>query len=257
MEIPLISIQYIEGVDTFIFPLELLLSIPRDIARKSIILLSNPNNPTGCFIGIKYVEEIVRTFRESIILIDEAFIDLSERFQESSLHLVKEYDNIVVIRSLTKSFSVPGLRIGFMCISNRFSKIFDLYRQPWNVNALANHLFIELLSKFKDDVKKFLEISRQYISNERSRVTSHLRKLGFIVYNSHAPYILVRSRKFSAQEINDMLLRYGVYVRDASSYTPLTKYFFRVAIKSVNDNNYFIEIMNRIFGGENEFNKRY
>ncbi|ADM27174.1 aminotransferase class I and II [Ignisphaera aggregans DSM 17230] len=257
LEIPLISIQYIENPDTFIFPLELLLSIPRDIARKSIILLSNPNNPTGCFISIKHIEEIVKTFRESLILIDEAFIDLSEKFQENTLHLVEEYDNIVVIRSLTKSFSVPGLRIGFMYVCDRFSNIFDLYRQPWNVNALANYLFIELFSRFGDDTRRFLEISRQYISSERSRIIQHLRRLGFTVYNSYAPYILVRSHRYSAEEINNMLLRYGIYVRDTSSYTPLTKYFFRVAIRGKHDNDYFIEIMNRVFGEEGEAVKRY
>jgi len=248
----LTSIHYIENMDAFIFPLEPLLSISSNIARKSVILLSNPNNPTGSFIEVKYVREIAESFRESLIFVDEAFMDLSEKFRENTLHLVEEYDNIVVVRSLTKSFSVPGLRMGFMHVCGKLSRILDLYRQPWNVNSIANHVFIELLSRFRDDMKEFLETSRKYIVLERSRVTSHLKDMRFVVYRSYAPYLLVRSRRFTAEEINNMLLKYSIHVRDASSYTPLTKYFFRVAIRSKHDNDRFIEVMRKLFGDHNE-----
>ncbi len=254
--IQLISIPYVEGAKEFTFPINDILTLSKDVVRNSMIFLSNPNNPTGYVVEVKYLREIAETFDESLVVVDEAFIDLSEKFQESCLNLVEELDNVVVIRSLTKTFSVPGLRIGFMYSSKMYSKLFDLYRQPWNVNIIADRLFTNLLSKFKDDMKKFLEMSRQYISIEKSRLTTFLRSLGFTVYDSYAPYILVKSSKVSATDLNEMLMKYGMYVRDASSFTPLTKYFFRVGVRSRDDNNRFIEVMNKLFGVDNELRKK-
>jgi len=253
--IPLRSIHYIENADIFEFPLESLFSLPNEVAKGSLILLSNPNNPTGSFVELKRLEEIARTFKESFILIDEAFIELSEMFLESSIHLVEEYGNVIVTRSLTKSFSVPGLRIGFMYSSYELSRAFDLYRQPWNVNSLTNHLFVKLLDKFEGEMKRFLETSRRFIHNEKVRVTSRLRKLKLLVYRSYAPFLLVKSIRIPASKIIDELMKYNIYVRDASSYVPLTKHFFRIAIKKEEENDYLVNVLSKMLGGTDEHNK--
>lgn len=250
--VPLVSVHYLENLDTFEFPLESLLTVSSNMVRDSVILLSNPNNPTGCFTELKHLEEVARTFKRSLLLVDEAFIDLSERSQENSLSLVEGYDNVIIVRSLTKSFSVPGLRIGFMYANYGLSRAFNLYRQPWNVNSLANYLFVKLLSEFRDEVRIFLESSRLFISSEKGKIASRLKKLGFYVYRSYAPFILVRSHSLSAEEINSKLMKYNIYVRDASSYTPLTKYFFRIAIKKEEENEYFINVMSKILGEGDE-----
>ncbi len=255
LKIPLISIPYIERGNEFVFPMDIISSTPRDIAKNSVIILSNPNNPTGCTVEARRIREVAEMFRDSLIVVDEAFIDLSEKFYESCLHLVEEYSNIVVVRSLTKTFSVPGLRIGFMYSS--YSELFDLYRQPWNINMIADYIFTNVLRESGEDLKRFLEDSRRYISAERNRVAHSLRKLGFTVYNSHAPYILVRSYRYSAMEINNALMRYGICVRDASSYSPLTKYFFRIGIRNSDDNNHLIGVMDKLFGVDSELRKGY
>ena len=109
------------------------------IPKNGCIFLCNPNNPTGELLSKKELLSIVIEAKKlkTIVFIDECFIELVPKSNESILSYVKKYDNIFILRSLTKSFGLPGLRIGYACGSKEIIKILQKIKIPWSVNSLA------------------------------------------------------------------------------------------------------------------------
>ena len=109
------------------------------IPKNGCIFLCNPNNPTGELLSKKELLSIVIAAKKikTIVFIDECFIELVPKSNESILSYVKKYDNIFILRSLTKSFGLPGLRIGYACGSKEIIKILQKIKIPWSVNSLA------------------------------------------------------------------------------------------------------------------------
>ncbi len=196
-----------------------------------MLYLSNPNNPTGCLVNKGQMEEIVDNLPpNSFIILDEAFMDFarnSESFLNSGIN------NILVIRSLTKILAIPGLRIGFLHTNNdKILSLVDKIRQPWNVNIVAAEALSRLDKKILYD---YIEKSIKLIETERMFLISELRRIGLEVYNSQAPFLLLR-HPIEHPDMMEKLISYGVYVRDASSFAYLTKYHSRVSIRLREDN---------------------
>ena len=109
------------------------------IPKNGCVFLCNPNNPTGELLSKKELLSIVIEAKKlkTIVFIDECFIELVPKSNESVLSYVKKYDNIFILRSLTKSFGLPGLRIGYACGSKEIINILQKIKIPWSVNSLA------------------------------------------------------------------------------------------------------------------------
>ena len=109
------------------------------IPKNGCIFLCNPNNPTGELLSKKELLSIVIEAKKlkTIVFIDECFIELVPKSNESVLSYVKKYDNLFILRSLTKSFGLPGIRIGYACGSKDIIKILQKIKIPWSVNSLA------------------------------------------------------------------------------------------------------------------------
>ncbi|MCI4437780.1 MAG: histidinol-phosphate aminotransferase family protein [Ignisphaera sp.] len=240
--IPIISISYIERVDECelnIYGAEELGKVIRN--RKALVLLSNPNNPTGCYSELRLLKHLAEILENSVILIDEAFVELCNEC-ESALSLAKDYENAAVLRSLTKTFSVPGLRIGFLYLSNeKVHEVLEACRQPWNINSLTSFVFSKALTEHASQLRKFVEDSRRVIAEERSFLVKSFRELGIKVHRSRAPFILVRHKRFTSRQVNEALTRFGIVVRDASTFTYLTPYHARVSVRLREDNQRLIE----------------
>jgi len=110
-----------------------------------LVFLCNPNNPTGTFLHKEEILILVREIqrRKIFLVLDEAFIDLHE--EESFIKEVKNYDHLIILRSLTKFFSLPGLRIGFGVGSSKLIKELEIQKIPWSVNYLAQIAVREVL----------------------------------------------------------------------------------------------------------------
>ena len=243
LNIPLISIAYVETVDSYRIELEDIEYLSRYInERNSVVLFSNPNNPTGAYIDLKSVEEIAKLFNEATIVVDEAFTELC-RECVSAQRLTKDYENIVVVKSLTKTFGVPGLRIGFVYTSNRgVVEALEICRQPWNVNSIASYIFTKAFKEFKDEMKRFIEESQKVVETEREFLSNSLKEMGLKVYKSHAPYILVKHSVYRAEDVIKALNSFGIHVRDASKYPYLTPYHIRVAVRLRKENEYLVKV---------------
>ena len=251
LSINYVAVQYTELFDRYVLPLDNIYYIP--IPKSSCILLfSNPNNPLGTCISIRDVEEILQMYRDCIVVVDEAFMDLSNNCN-SAFELAEDYRNLVILRSLTKTFAVPGLRIGFLYTMNRdVLNRLEAFRQPWNVNNIAAHVFSRALTEYRNDLRGFIEYSKEVVVSERQYLEHSLYSLGIHLYKSHAPYILVRFHR-DVEHVQGALEKFKIWIRDASSFQTLTKFHGRISVRLRNDNEKLITALRNIFE-ENQHN---
>lgn len=242
--IPLLTIPYTSTGSRYVLDPSIYCSLPAGFRRSSLIITSNPNNPTGALTSRRVFEEILSCSGDDLILVvDEAFSDFTGN-SESMLGL--DVDNVIVVRSFTKIFCLQGLRVGFLYTSSRrLAKLLDNLRQPWNVNGVAVEVLLRILewSELKDYLRKSLEVTEM----ERAFLAKGLSNLGLKVYESHAPFILVE-HPIEHPEFNEMLVRRGVYVRDASTFTYLSPFHSRVSVRLRRDNEILLGVLKEVLG---------
>ncbi|HIJ06930.1 MAG TPA: histidinol-phosphate aminotransferase family protein [Methanocalculus sp.] len=196
--------------------------------------LCNPNNPTGMLLSKEAITQRLKTCRDegSTLFLDEAFIDLSDPDQS----MVGERDpNLFILRSLTKAFSVPGIRFGFGFGDPTLIDAIEKTRPPWTVNRFAEIYATEAIRHLPD-----LEASRRMIAIEREYLTTSLRGIGFAAHQSSANYILV-DVGMSASDLSQGLMRDGILVRDCTSFGLPES--IRVAIRRHEENQVLIEAL--------------
>jgi threonine-phosphate decarboxylase len=201
-----------------------------------LMYICNPNNPTGTLTGRGDIEEIVSeaSRRNVQVVVDESFMDFTAENQ-SVIELVETYENLHVVKSLTKVFASPGLRIG-LAVSGR-AKDFGRLTASWRVNTLASYSFSKLLQDL-GYVKKYIDKSRRVIVREVGRVTSMLKDLGLKPYSTSVNFILVKlPLGFSSKTLTETLaLRYGILIRDASTIPGLNESYVRISVRRGDDN---------------------
>jgi len=245
-----IALQYIERPYMWVAPLDLALEVASRVCKPALIWFSNPNNPTGCVIERRRVDELLEHVPEDVVLVvDEAFIEISPSYTESLLGI--EIENLIVVRSLTKTLAVPGLRIGFAYIPNKkLMSIVDAARQPWNVNSIASHAITRVLREYGEEIRRFIDESRKRIEVELNFLSYELSKLRVTVYRSSAPFILIRHDPVPNPSFRHRLLSKGVAVRDASSFKFLTPLHSRVSVRKREENRVLIEKLREVLGIE-------
>lgn len=208
------------------------------------VFLCNPNNPSGNLIDREKVLELARKCSESgtFLFVDEAFIELSDP-KESVADLAPSSDFVIVLRSLTKTFAIPGLRIGFAVASTRFADILNNVRLHWNLNSIA----VEIGKKFLKNNRTYLEKSLSLIKKEREWLFVKLGSIrGFRPYPSDTNFILVDIREFSlnSAELAERILKKGIIIRDCTSFG--IENHIRVAIRKRCDNQRLIKAISII-----------
>ncbi|MEM0365658.1 MAG: histidinol-phosphate transaminase [Acidilobaceae archaeon] len=234
---PWVTLPYMIMDQRFNLDPRILCEMPVEYRRRALVILSNPNNPTGYLASRSIVESITECIIEGILVVDEAFADFT--LNTESL-LWGSYDEIVVLRSLTKILSIPGLRLGFLyTVDRRLAKVIDSLRQPWNINIIASKALTRAL-RDKEALKSYINECVRIIEDERVYLSWELRKLNIKVYDSKAPFILVE-HPAPHPIFNNILAKMGVYVRDASSFQYLTPYNSRVSVRLRGDNIRLVE----------------
>jgi threonine-phosphate decarboxylase len=198
------------------------------------VFLCNPNNPTG-ILATEEIREVIESVDSSTkILLDECFIELVDDPNANSvISRIKEFDNLVILRSLTKSFGLAGLRVGYSVCNPSLAEKLSANRIPWNVNGLAQAAGVAALAD-----KKHLPRARAIIKKERKFLHDRIAKLeSFRPSRSDANYFLVALKsRDSAQFCDALLKKTGVLVRDCSTFTGMGSRYIRVAVKSHNEN---------------------
>ena len=172
------------------------------------IVIANPNAPTGLSLSVNQIEEIVSSNKDNVIIIDEAYIDFGG---ESCLPLIQKYDNLLITRTFSKSYSLAGARLGYG-VGNA-SLISDLNTikystNPYNVNRMtmvAGITAIDNADYYMDNCRKIIE-NREYAKNV-------LCKMGFYVTDSNTNFLFVKHPKISGEELYLALRKNGILVR--------------------------------------------
>jgi len=201
----------------------------------SALYICNPGNPTGGLLPAETMNEIV-TFackKGTNVIADETFMDFSEK--HSIKHHVKNFDNLFVLRSMTKFFALPGLRAGYMILHARAVERFKEKQVPWSMNALAQQAGSESLND-----SAYIKKTIKYIQEARSALVAELKKISSLtVFNSSANFLLLKlneSARVTTGDIYEKLLQKGIVIRTCEDFKGLGERFFRIAVKKKNEN---------------------
>jgi threonine-phosphate decarboxylase len=212
-------------------------------SKKNCIFLCNPNNPTGVLIKKNNMLKILESAydKSAMLFLDECFIELVPAGDESIVSYLKEFDNLFILRSLTKSFGLAGLRIGYGLGNKKMIEIMQKIKIPWNVSGIAQKSSIKALSD-KSHLSKTLNLIRKeskFLINSISKIK------GFTCYNSDTNFILIKS-KIKSNQIQKRLLRRNILIRDCNTFRGLDNNFIRIAVRTHKENLKLIEALREL-----------
>lgn len=195
------------------------------------VFLCSPNNPTGRLIQEEILAEICRICqdRDIRLFVDECFLELSDRGRTASLKgRLEAFPGLFLLKAFTKTYGMAGLRLGY-CLSADRELLAKMGRavQPWNVSLPAQRAGAAALGE-----QDFLQRSWELIQEERPRLAAGLEALRLWVCPSQANYLLLKSE----QELAAPLLERGILIRDCSNYEGLGCGWYRVAVKTRDEN---------------------
>lgn len=210
----------------------------KTISKNHCIFICNPNNPTGVLTSQKNILKILDLSHDksALVFVDECFIELASNPKESIVSKMHEFDNLFILRSMTKSFGLAGLRIGYGLGSKKMIGILNKIKIPWNVSGIAQNIAIRALSS-----RSHLEKTRKLIEKERKFLNASISKInGFRCYDSGTNFILIKS-KISSRQLQKKLLRKNILIRDCRSFRGLGSKFIRVAVRTHGENQILVK----------------
>ncbi|MCF8061881.1 MAG: threonine-phosphate decarboxylase CobD [Deltaproteobacteria bacterium] len=200
--------------------------------------LGNPNNPTGTFFSRDVLSELAARFPRKRLIVDEAFMPFDEDWEKESLAVPPLLPNVLVIHSLTKFYGLAGLRLGGVTASAEVIERLRRFKEPWTVNSVSEALAPLLLECGDYDTE-----TRRLVADERSRLHAALENVdGLTVFPSRANFLLCRWDK--EPELDPLLRRLlacGICVRDCRNFPGLEAGYFRVAVRTPEDNDLLVE----------------
>ena len=214
------------------------------VEKLGAIVLGNPASPTGKLYA-DFLPQIQNycDARNIILIIDEAFIDFSSA-THSAWNLLQRNTNLILIRSLTKFYSIPGLRIGYGVLHP--SKIHRIapYQYPWSVNALAQAVGAEILLDTSFQIK-----TCEVIARERQFMIQALKSIqGIEVFQSDTNFLLFRIRENgTAQGLYQYLLSQSLLIRNCGNFKGLNESFFRISVREHQENVKLVSSISEYF----------
>jgi threonine-phosphate decarboxylase len=191
-----------------------------------ILFLCNPNNPTGnlLFKNLKVAERLV--------VVDECFMDfLPDQKDHTSIWKAAKSRNLIVLRSFTKFFAIPGLRIGYLIGHREMVEKLRRYQPPWSTNCLAQIAAGLILNE-----TGYIEKTHRLIEKERDFLFEQLAKIdGLKPYPSVANFLLVKTKKGSLN-LKESLIKRQILIRNCSNFRGLSDRYIRVAVRSHKEN---------------------
>ncbi len=217
----------------------------------SSLVLINPDNPSGNYIMKSDVLKIAEWAKEKriIFIVDESFVDFIDIEESGTLleeEVLQKYPNLIVVKSISKSFGVPGLRLGILASSNQ--ELINSTKRDiaiWNINSFAE-FYLQIFEKYKDDyeeaLKRFKLVRKSFIE-KLSKIN------GLRVIPSQANYVMCEVLgPYTAKELSTILLdKYNILIKDLSSKKGINGQFIRVSIKQPEENEKLLQALKEIF----------
>ena len=248
-----IEIEYFELKESDDFKLNIG-NLKNELEKKyDLLIICNPNNPTGKFLKLAQTEEILKECNkyDTKLFIDEAFIEfLADGMKESIINTEENKKNLFVTRAFTKFFAIPGLRLGYgMYFDKELEKKISEKKEPWSVNNIAEMAGLTVL-----DDTEYIEKTLKWITKEKIYMYEKLNEIsGIKVYETEVNFITGKideklfSEGLNVKILREKMLEQGILIRDASNFKFLDERFFRLAIKDRASNDRVIKAMKEIF----------
>ncbi|MCH2229526.1 MAG: histidinol-phosphate aminotransferase family protein [Crocinitomicaceae bacterium] len=207
----------------------------------NLAFICNPNNPDGSIVSIDKIELFLKQNTQTTLVVDEAYIEFTNTI-DSVVHLCNEYKNLIVVRSLTKVFAIPGIRLGYVISNDKLIEKLKACKMPWSVNSMA----------IKAGECIFQNYDRWHFSIQSIMIEmqAFLSKLSMVDYlelmPTHTTYVLARLKKGKASELKQYLAKkHKILIRDATNFTKLRGECIRISLQSKEANEFLIEALNK------------
>lgn len=203
-----------------------------------MLIICSPNNPTGALYPLDRLQKLLEKTDKPVI-VDEAYFEFSKK---TAVGLLEKNDNLVVLRTFSKAFSLAGLRVGYGLMSKELAKEVGKAKLPYNINFFSVAAAITLLENCH-----ILERSVDDIITERDRLIPAMNEIeGVTVFPSHANFILFKT-PYDSNIVFEKILGDGVLVRNLSS-NPALANTLRVTVSKPSDNKIFLNSLSRVIG---------
>lgn len=211
--------------------------------KPELVILTSPSNPVGNFLEEDLFVRICDACREekSLLLLDECFLLLSDREEQSRIPYQLDYEGLFILRAFTKSYAIPGLRLGYLVCKNEVeAEKIENQLPEWNVSTLAQSAGTAALKE-----KGYLEKARRVIREERDFLTMVLQMAGCKVYPSATNFLLFWDPQ--GRDFYERLLQKGILIRDCKETPGLKKGYYRIAVRKHDDNLEFQRVFTEVW----------
>jgi threonine-phosphate decarboxylase len=197
-----------------------------------VVFFGNPNNPTGAILHRQTIQQLLEANPEVIFVVDEAYVDFTVD-AVSVVAYLDLYPNLIIIKSLTKTYSIPGLRLGYILSNEIIINNILPSKMPWSVNALAIEAGL-FIAQYRQEM--LLPVSA--LTMDTLALVSDLNTLNDLsISKTHTNFFLCKTAKGTAAELKLFLLETaGLLIRDASNFKSLTPQHFRIATQRKEQN---------------------
>ncbi|MBI5253046.1 MAG: histidinol-phosphate transaminase [Euryarchaeota archaeon] len=227
------SLQFVETLDFEVRAGEVI-----DSAKDAkLIFLCSPNNPTGRVIERKELIKIIEG-TDALVAVDEAYYEFCG---ETIADKVKEYENLIVVRSMSKFFGLAGLRVGYALSNKKIIEALEKARLPFNISSIAESAAIAALEEMS-----WFEKIKEEILEERKFVMHEINKLGLNALPSEANFLLVRLPSIDMQKFIEGLYREGVIVRNVTGVQGLKGNYLRITMGKKEENRKLISALRKL-----------
>lgn len=206
--------------------------------ENDFLFVANPSNPAGSLTNPDFIAECLDILkkRKAYLAIDESFMDFCE--EHSAKGMINKFDNLIIIRSLTKFFALPGLRVGYVISGRKTIKKFEKKGRPWKISGIASE--IALISVNDEN---YIGKTLKNIELSKKKLNEDLRNLNcFEIFPGAANFLLIKIKPdvFDCKILSNFLLKSGIYIRCCGNFYGLSDRYFRIAVRNIGENNMLI-----------------
>lgn len=213
-----------------------------------LLILCNPNNPTSSALNTDILYELFSFCKkyQIFVIVDETYIEFAPNFEQTtSVPFTKDFDNLVILRGISKFFAAPGLRLGYsICGNQSLLKQMKEEKNPWTINSLA-----ALAGEAMFSDQTYIEETKNLIFSERELACKRLTKIPNVQYfKPNGNFILCKILRedFTSHDLFEACIRKGFMIRDCSTFTGLSNAFFRFCIMSPEKNKELLDTIERV-----------
>lgn len=220
----------VESNNDFSINVDFLIERIKEIDPK-VVFICNPNNPTGYLIKKEDIEKIIKN-TDSIVVVDEAYMEFAKG---SVVDKINEYENLIVLRTLSKALGLAGIRLGYMIANEKLIKVINKVKSPYNLNAVTQYIGLKALEN-KNRIFDYIE----ELKKEREFLYEQLNKIKIKAYKSSANFIFFNS---DIKDLYDKLIDRGILIRN---FKGELENYYRVTIGNEIENKIFIKTLKEI-----------